>query len=235
MTQLPLVSLRIAAALAFLALPTLSASAAQVAPVASDSIAEAIALAVADRMGSDARVSVVMPRQQPRATRVDGKMVASPEPGARTGAPARFTLLADGVRIGSAVATVHVTAGHVRATRALPRNHTLIAEDVEAVDGLLADQPLRRVPGRGDVVGARVRRDVAKGEAITATVIDLPMAIKSGDVVSAVVRVGSIEAEGRAVASGSGSIGDVIRVVPPGTRRPLKARITGAGKVEIIQ
>ena len=38
-----------------------------------------------------------------------------------------------------------------------------------------------------------------------------------------------------AVASGSGHPGDLIRVVSKGSRRPLKARITGPGAVEIVR
>jgi flagella basal body P-ring formation protein FlgA len=59
--------------------------------------------------------------------------------------------------------------------------------------------------------------------------------VKTGDAVQVIVRIGAVEAEGRAVASGSGNLGDIVRVTPPGTRRTLKARITGPGKVEIVQ
>jgi len=40
---------------------------------------------------------------------------------------------------------------------------------------------------------------------------------------------------GRGVASGSGHVGDVIRVVNPGSRQPRKAKIIGPGSVEIVQ
>jgi flagella basal body P-ring formation protein FlgA len=218
-----------AAALAAAAVPLHAEGAA---PVVTDAVADAIALAVAERVGGGAHavVSKLQTKVVPK-----GQLVASPEPGARTGGPARFTLFAGGARLGSAVATVHVDARHVRATRALGRGDELAAGDIKEVNGPLRDQPIKRLPALQDVLGARLRRNVAAGEAITAAVIEVPAAVRSGDVVATVVRVGAVEAEGKAVVSGSGHVGDVVRVTPPGTRRPLKARVVGPGRVEIIQ
>jgi flagella basal body P-ring formation protein FlgA len=195
-------------------------------------IGAAIERAVAERIGRGVHVSVATLQTAVSATE---SVVASPEPGARTGAPARFTLFVGGSRVGSAVATVHVTGTHVRARRALGRDEPLTAGDVQEIDGPLGGQPLKRLPSLADVLGARLRRNVAAGEAITAAVIEVPAVVKSGDVVSATVRIGAVEAEGKAVAQGSGQVGDIVRVVPGGTRRLLRARITGPGQVEILQ
>lgn len=199
---------------------------------ATEAVAEAVAQAVAERVGGDARVTVTKVQS---AVSTAAAIVASPAPGARTGMPARFTLFAGGKRIGTAVATVRVTATHVRARQALARNQHLTAADVEEVEAELVDQPMRRLPALSDAIGARLRRNVAAGEPITAAVIEVPALVKSGDAVRVVVRVGAVEAEGRGVASGSGYIGDIVRVVNSGSRRPLKARVTGPGQVEIIQ
>jgi flagella basal body P-ring formation protein FlgA len=202
------------------------------APAVESAVADAIARSVAGQVGGDARATV-----SALQTKVvsDGPLVASPEPGARTGGPARYTLFAGGARVGSAVATVQVAARHVRATRAIGRGEALAGGDVTEVDGVLVDQPIKRLPALQDVIGARVRRNVAAGEAITAAVIEVPAAVRSGETVATVIRVGAVEAEGKGVVSGSGHVGDVVRVTPPGTRRPLKARVVAPGRVEIIR
>jgi flagella basal body P-ring formation protein FlgA len=219
-----------AIALALSACPTFAVDAA--APAVPPQIGEAIARAVAERIGGNA--NVIVSDVQTLATG-HAALVASPEPGARTSTAARFTLYANGARVGTAVATVHVTARHARARRAIARGETLTAADVEDVDAALDDQPIRRVPVLADVIGARVKRNVIAGESITAVVIEVPPVVKSGDVVMATVRVGAVEAEGRTVASGSGHVGSIVRVTAPGTRRLLRARITGPGRVEILQ
>jgi flagella basal body P-ring formation protein FlgA len=86
-----------------------------------------------------------------------------------------------------------------------------------------------------DVIGARARRQLAAGEAVTAAVIDVPPLIKAGDRIALIVRVGGVEAEGHGTAVSSGHEGDLIRVLPPGTRRSVNARIVAAGRVEIEQ
>jgi flagella basal body P-ring formation protein FlgA len=202
------------------------------ASLASDDVRTAIARSVADRIGGDALVTVTALQT---AVAEGTSLVASPEPGARTGAPARFVIFESGARIGVAVATVHVNARHVRARRAIGRDQALVAGDVEEINAPLRNQPIKRVPALADVIGTRLRRQVAAGEAITSAVVQVTPVVRSGDKVTMLVRVGVVEAEGRGVASGSGHVGDVIRVTNQGTRRPLKARITGPGEVEIIQ
>ncbi len=199
---------------------------------ATGAVAEAVAQAVAERVGGDARVTVTNVQS---AVSTAAAIVASPAPGARIGVPARFTLFAAGKRIGTAVATVRVTARHVRARQALARNEHLTAADVEEVEADVVNQPMRRLPMLSDAIGARLRRSVAEGEPITSAVIEVPPLVRSGDAVRVIVRVGAVEAEGRGTASGSGYIGDIVRVINSGSRRPLKARITGPGQVEIIQ
>jgi flagella basal body P-ring formation protein FlgA len=211
--------------------------------LASD-VEAAIARAVSERIGGTPQVSVTKLQlgfalkggtNSPIDKTIDGTITASPEPGARIGTPARFTLFAGGSRIGSAGAVVQVTATHVRARRAMARLEELGAGDVEEITGALKDQPIRHLPAAADVIGARLKRNVVAGEPITSAVIEVPTAVKSGDLIAVTVRMGAVEAEGRAVASGSGHVGDLVRVVPPGTRRVLKARIVGPGRAEIIQ
>jgi hypothetical protein len=57
--------------------------------------------------------------------------------------------------------------------------------------------------------------------------------VRSGDRVTVSVTVGKVRAFGSGIASGSGKLGDTIRVLPTEGRRALTARITGPATVEI--
>lgn len=61
------------------------------------------------------------------------------------------------------------------------------------------------------------------------------MLVRSGDRITISVRVGSVQATGVGIASGSGQLGDTIRVLASEGRRALTARITGPGTVEVKQ
>ncbi len=61
------------------------------------------------------------------------------------------------------------------------------------------------------------------------------MLVRSGDRITIWVRIGGVQASGVGIASGSGQLGDTIRVLPSEGRRALTARITGPGTVEVKQ
>jgi flagella basal body P-ring formation protein FlgA len=199
-------------------------------------VAAAIVSAVAARVGdgvsievSDVRVLGTVP--------VDG-VVAVPETTARAGRAAVFSLSADrGAsrrRIGSAVATVRLAGPSLRAGRPLSRGEAIGDADLVEVDGDLAGVPLRALPGRAALVGAKAARDVAAGEPLTDAAVRTVPLVESGDEVVVKARVGGVEARGRAIASQDGGAGAVIQIVNPETRRLLKARVTGRGEVEVI-
>jgi flagella basal body P-ring formation protein FlgA len=187
---------------------------------------------VAQRIGGDPRVIV---RLLQTAYSGSGEVTAAPEPGARTGAPARFVIYEHGRRVGTAVATADVQVRHLRAHRALARLTPVSADDLVVRDGPLVGELIRRVPALDDVVGSRARRAIAVGEPITASVIEVSPLVRSGDRVTVIVRVGSVEAEGQGVASGSGHEGDVIRVMMPGSKRLQPAHIIGPRMVEVVR
>src|SRR5262249_20202623 len=127
-------------------------------------------------------------------------------PGARTGRLVSFVLFSGPARLGSATALVKVTIPHVRASRAVPRDSELTALDtadlVSDIDGALFE----RLPGPAELVGARVRRDVAAGEPLTHATVETAPAVRSGDTVEVIVRLGLVEARGVGHASGSGHV-----------------------------
>lgn len=190
-----------------------------------------IATSVSSRLGEDARVTV----EVLHAPGIADAVAASALPGTRLGMPARFLLtLADGRRV-SAVARVTADVRHLVAARSLPRDAELTAADVQWIDGPLDGQPFDPLPSAGQVLGARTRRAIGRGEVITSTVVKMPPAVRAGDPVTMVIRAGTMEVRGPGRAVSSGAIGDVIRVMRPAHREPLRGRIVEPAVVEILR
>lgn len=193
---------------------------------------EAIEQAVARRIGGDVFVDVTA--IETRVTPESG-LQALPDPGARIGQPVRWVLTVGRKRRGVAVATVKVTGPYARAARAIARDAALDADDVEVVEGEWPSVPFVRIPAEEDVIGLTARRDIAPGEPLTSTVLDIQPLVRSGDEVTVTATVGAVEVTGAATASSSGHRGDVIRVTPQPNGRPVRARITGPATVEVVQ
>ena len=193
---------------------------------------DAIAQAVARRIGGGVLVDVAA-----IDTRVapEPGLQALPEPGARIGQPVRFVLTVGKKRRGVAVATVTVTGPYARAARAIERDAALEPDDIEVIEGEWPPLPFVRLPAQADLIGLTARRQIAPGEPLTGTVLDVPPLVRSGDEVTVTATVGSVEVTGVAMASSSGHRGDVIRVTPKPNGRPVRARITGQATVEVVQ
>jgi flagella basal body P-ring formation protein FlgA len=203
--------------------------------VAAPAVQAAIERAVVERMGE---VRVVMRSVSVFGVQTsvgDDDLVATVEPGARLGQPMRFVLTTRGKRAGSAVATLAISGEAVRARRSIARGDDVGSGDIETASMELKNVLLRRMPVATDIVGTRARRDIAAGELVTNALVVVPPAVRSGDVVRVVVTMGSVQVSGDGRASGSGQVGDRIRVLTASSRKPLNARITGRGAVEIVQ
>jgi flagella basal body P-ring formation protein FlgA len=193
---------------------------------------QAIEYAVAEKIGGDVAVQV---------TSLDTTVADEPgleaqvDPAARLGRPTRFLLSSDGVRRGAAIATLQVQTRYARATRSIARDEAITQDAFEVVNGLLPPIALRHVPAPADVVGLRARRAIARGEALTSAVLMVPPAVRSGEQVTVKVAIGQVEVSGVAVASGSGQVGDVIRVMQPHSRRLVRATIVAPGVVEVTE
>jgi flagella basal body P-ring formation protein FlgA len=193
---------------------------------------DAIERAILERMGGNVTVLVTIVRADELS---EPSLRAVPDPAARVGQPTRFVLTVNGVRKGSAVATVDVQGSYARAAHAIGRDTVVTDGDVEIVEGELPNVAFKRLPAVDDVIGLRARRAIAAGEPLTAMVLEVPPLVKSGGEVTATVRIGAVQIEALTRASGSGQAGDIIRVLAPGSRKPLKARITGQGAVEVVR
>ncbi len=199
----------------------------------------AIVAAVQARVGPGARVRI--DALQLDVVAHPARVQARIEPGAMVGRLARFTLVTPAAgrtapaNVGLAAATIAVSAPHARATRDLARGETLAASDVAHADDEVGQVPLQRYPQAADIVGARVLRPVRAGETIVASAVALPPLVRSGDAVEAHARDGRVNVVATLTAAQSGSLGDVILVVNPRGGRRLKARVSGAGRVEVMR
>jgi flagella basal body P-ring formation protein FlgA len=161
-------------------------------------------------------------------------VVAVPDPGARTGRPAQFTLRVGSKRLGIAVASVTVSVPHVRTIAPVDRDHAVTAEAVREQDGEVAGVRFEPLPRLDEVIGAHARRSLAAGEVLSQAVVAVPDAVQAGDEVKVVVRVGVLEAWGVGRASGSGRIGDVVRITRGTARGLQRALVLSPGVVQVL-
>lgn len=194
--------------------------------------AEAIRASVLQRLGVAAVVEV--PHVATKVAEEAG-LVAAPDATARLGRPARFVLSAGGVRRGVAVATVTVSCRCPRASRKIARDEAIDRSAIDLSDGPLRGVPIRPVLAAAAMTGLAARRDIIAGEPLTAAVLRVPPVVRTGDTVDVTVRIGVVSVTGTATASGSGQVGDIIRIMQPHSSRLLSARIVGTGAVEIVQ
>jgi flagella basal body P-ring formation protein FlgA len=201
----------------------------------------AIVAAIQARLGRAAAVAVDLLRVEVQG----GRAPCDPEADVQStklGARVRFSLHCAGdggpprrTRVGYALADVRVSVPHVRAARDVPRHARLSAGDLSVADGELGeDAPIGPLPGLDGLVGLETRRPLRAGELVTTTVVVVPPVVRSGDVVMLRAAIGAVEAFGRAVAVENGRLGEVIRLINPESRRPLKGRVTGPGQVDAV-
>jgi flagella basal body P-ring formation protein FlgA len=202
----------------------------------------ALGAAIRERMGS-----VVVTLSDVDVTLVPGSpataLLAVPVAGARVGGPVRFALFerasgetnGEARRIGSASASVHVSARHARARRAIARGTELGEEDLLTAEADVGSAPLKPLPLAADLIGARTVRDLRAGEVMVPNLVSSPLLVRSGDRVTVRIVVDGIEASGEAVAVQSGSKGDIIRLANPVSRRSLRGRIVGMREVEVVR
>lgn len=201
-------------------------------------IAEAIIETVQSRMGDDAEV--VLSELRVTGGETHAFLQAVPEPTARVGERVHFRLLGSDGRgeaartIGHASAVVAVNVEHVRAKELVPRGRDVADNDMETAHGPLVGVPMRRLPRWVEVAGSRALVNLAPGEVITRSAVTIRPAVKSGQVVRAVARVGGLEVTAALVAAQDGAPGSVIRVVNRESRRELRARVLESGVVEVI-
>ncbi len=194
---------------------------------------EVIAWAVAARMGASAVVTSCVVDDGVAAGPF---LAAHPDAAARLGAGMWFTLqraepAAAPVRVRAAL-TVEVA--HGRATHLLPRGTVVAAGDVQAVRAAVEGVPFARLPEAAELLGARVIRVVDAGAVMLTRDVAPARVVQAGDRVVATVRIGAVEVSAAVTAVDAGAVGDTIRVSNRDTRRVMRARVAGPGRVEVM-
>lgn len=221
----------------------LAGGAAMPAPAAAaDEAAVRAAIETAIRVRLGAAAVVEIDTVQVSWIREAASVEATPDVGARLGAPLRFTLRTvetgpAGPRVvvaGTAVMQGRVHLPHVHARQTLTPGTVLTDADLHQITHHLTALPLKALPDASSLVGARVLRLVAADACIDGTAVALLHAVRSGQSVTAISRFAGGEVSAVVVAREHGDPGRVIQVVNPQTRRALKARVLSAGVVEIL-
>lgn len=198
--------------------------------------------AIRDRLGPTAQVRCERLSITLDVNDTHTGLAAVPEPGSRVGRQMRFALMADDSqgrrggtrRIGQATAMVYVAVEHVRAATAIARGATVTEADLVVNRDEVGILPLVPFPLAKDVVGGRAIRDLRMGEVLTSAIVKAQPLVRSGDTVSVRVRLGPVEATGKAVAQQSGFRHDRIKLINPDSRRGMVGRVVGAGEVEVL-
>jgi flagella basal body P-ring formation protein FlgA len=155
------------------------------------------------------------------------------DPASRLGRPMRLVLVTEDDATLPVTATLRVTGRYVVARRPLARGEHVAAADLETVMGELTGVLLRPLPLAGEIAGARVRRPVAAGATVTAADVIVPRTIEPGDAVTVTAAAGAVAVSAAMIAADGGDVGDVIRVVNPGSHRYLRGRVVKRGEVEV--
>jgi len=201
-------------------------------------VARALAAEIRTRMGANAEVSVGNVQVTVRGDAA-GSLAVVPSPNARLDVPVDFSIVGVGssgrpAQIGRGRADVFVTVPHAQTARTIARGSVLAADDLIDITGDPGDVALRRLPTARELVGATLRRDVAGGQVLTLQAAAMPPAVRAGDNVQAIARVGGVQVTAELTAMDTGAEGAVVRVVNRETRRELRARVVRKGVVEVI-
>ncbi|MCQ8184900.1 flagellar basal body P-ring formation chaperone FlgA [Parvularcula maris] len=124
-------------------------------------------------------------------------------------------LLAAALFMGSASAEVTANA-------ALPRGTILISSDLSG--------PRAEVDR---MVGLEARRPLFAGRTVRPTDLREPRAVKRQQAVSVIFVRGLLVLRTEGRAAGEGAVGDSVDILLEGRRAPIRARVTGPGRVEV--
>lgn len=133
---------------------------------------------------------------------------------------------------GIATASVRAYRNVLVAKAAFPANYQLRESDVE-----FRRTELTRLTKRAeltDVVGARLRKPLGKGEELLLTNLKQPPAVFSRDVVTITSNTNGVELRFRGIALEDGAVDDTIRVQNDVTGDIIRARVLKPGLVSVI-
>jgi flagella basal body P-ring formation protein FlgA len=121
-----------------------------------------------------------------------------------------------------------------QAVRDLAPGEIISMDDLVEAERDLAGLPDDAVKEASALAGLKVLRPVAAGSVIRKGAVAMPALVKRGGAVTLTARVGTVEARAMAQAKEDGANGAVVTVMNLGSRRLVKARVTGSETVEAV-
>lgn len=215
--------------------------------IGTEAVAEAVRLAVVERLGARAEVrvtDVVVRWSAPLTSHAAAGTDAVPsirarvEPNQRLGKPLHF-LLHDGApaashrAIGAVQARVQVRLPVVRVARDIARGAVIGIADVAEVWDEPVGVSVKALPTMAQIVGAQATRDLRQGTLVSSLMARALPVVRPGDELIVRATVGGIEVVGKAIAHQAGRLGQVIRVANADSGRKLRARVVGPREVEV--
>lgn len=130
--------------------------------------------------------------------------------------------------------TVTETVTVATLARPLSRGDTVAPEDVQ-----IERQPRTRAAGSRaqidprDIAGLQARRSLRAGQPVAIGDFMKPQVVTRGDAVTVIYRTSVLQVSSRGQAQQSGSVGEMISVLNPQSKRTVHAVVTGPGRVEV--
>jgi flagella basal body P-ring formation protein FlgA len=119
------------------------------------------------------------------------------------------------------------------AARALPRGRTLTAEDLTSAF-LPYNQAKGALTDPEQALGTTLKTTLAAGAPLRERVLGRSLLVKNGDIVILIARQGNLNASTTGEAKADGGLGDTITVTNLGSKKNVRGRIVGPGRVEVI-
>jgi flagella basal body P-ring formation protein FlgA len=94
--------------------------------------------------------------------------------------------------------------------------------------------PRQFVSDPAKAVGLLPRRTIIAGTPLTEDMLQAPLDVQRGALVSVIVQNGAAHLEAQGIAEQSGRLGDVISVKNPKSEQPFRARVIKTGTVIVV-
>jgi flagella basal body P-ring formation protein FlgA len=132
-----------------------------------------------------------------------------------------------------ASAQVELSVPVLVAARALPRGRVLDGEDF-IQDFLPYNQARGALSDAEQVLGATLKTAVTAGTPLRERALGRSLMVRSGDIVILMARQGNLSATTTGEAKADGALGDVITVTNMSSKKNVRGRIVGPGRVEVV-
>jgi flagella basal body P-ring formation protein FlgA len=119
------------------------------------------------------------------------------------------------------------------AARALPRGRTLTAEDLTTAF-LPYNQAKGALTDPEQALGATLKTTLAAGAPLRERALGRSLLVKNGDIVILIAQQGNLNASTTGEAKADGGLGDTITVTNLSSKKNVRGRIVGPGRVEVI-